>query len=150
MGEDVLLVGYGNPARRDDGVGISIVEEMTRLGLPGVATQTVHQLNMELVEDIIRYKRSIFVDASQGGQPVSLRKCEPSDGAIAASSHHLSPNALAGLAERLYHVPVELYICTVRGENFDFGDTLTPGVQKRAMDAIGLIRSLIEEWTHHA
>lgn len=131
----VLLVGYGNPLRSDDGLGPEIAARIARLKLPGVETRTAHQLGVELAEEIVRFDLTILVDASQDGPPVRLR---PVTGASphSASSHHLTPECLQALVERIYGVRPRLYACTVRADDFALGAALSPAARQRARRAV--------------
>ena len=62
----VLVLAYGNPLRRDDGVGWVIGERLAEL-LPeeAVDVRVLHQLTPELAEPISRAERVIFVDAAE-------------------------------------------------------------------------------------
>ena len=101
----VLVVGYGNPLRRDDGIGwhaARLLASDPRLADARVLTQ--HQLAPELAADVSRASLVVLVDASAEGEPGSVRvgKVEPRPAAPATWSHHLDPKTLAGLAEALY------------------------------------------------
>jgi hydrogenase maturation protease len=52
------------------------------------------------------------------------------------ASHHLSPALLVALADRLHGRAPELLLCTVRGEQFHFGDSLSPAVAVRVIEAV--------------
>ena len=59
----VFIIGYGNPARGDDGLGPACAEAIEALGLPGVAVQTNYQLQVEDATDIVSHDTVIFIDA---------------------------------------------------------------------------------------
>ena len=42
----ILVIGYGNTLRSDDGVGPHIAQEVAAQGWPSVCSITVHQLNV--------------------------------------------------------------------------------------------------------
>jgi Ni,Fe-hydrogenase maturation factor len=182
MTRNTLVVGVGNPTRRDDGAGYAVAERIAALDLPGVEVQTTQQLQLELTEDFARFDRVVVVDASVGGDPVRIRVVHPTaaqdpsggsgvsgerrhlaepqsvalgqDAATpdpippqgleetspvageSTASHHLSPALLLTLTQRLHDRSPELFLCTVRGEQFDFGDSLSPVVQARVGDAV--------------
>jgi hydrogenase maturation protease len=107
-GEGVLIVGYGNPLRSDDGIGWHAAGLLA--GAPRLAGAKVlarHQLTPELATDIGRASLVVLVDASADGDPgtVSVQHVETGPTAATTWSHHLDPEALAGLAEALYGAP---------------------------------------------
>lgn len=145
-----LVIGYGNITRSDDGVGVLIAQRIEQAFLPGVEVRTLQQLHVELAEEFLNYERVILIDASSDGEEVRLRRVEGGAGVTGSSSHHLGPEMLAGLATRLYGKEPVLFVCTVRAENFDFGQELTPSVRERAAEALRRILSLLQEESLHA
>jgi hydrogenase maturation protease len=154
-----LLIGVGNPTRRDDGAGSAVAERIAALNLPGVEVQTTQQLQVELVEDFARYDRVVVVDASVGGDPVGWKALPPElrqapaaradcpqpagtrrggDTAPHLASHHLSPALLLALTRQLHGHTPELLLCTVRGEQFGFGDSLSSVMADRIDEAVRL------------
>jgi hydrogenase maturation protease len=65
-----LVIGYGNPLRRDDGFGYQVARRLAEL-LPADRADVIacHQLTPELAEPISRSELVIFVDARQGAEP---------------------------------------------------------------------------------
>src|ERR1017187_9377874 len=61
---ELLVVGYGNSLRRDDGVGLRVAEAIEALQLPGVRTLTCQLLTPEYADPMARVRRVIFVDAA--------------------------------------------------------------------------------------
>ncbi|MFL7814309.1 MAG: Ni/Fe hydrogenase, partial [Anaerolineales bacterium] len=65
----VLVYGYGNPGRQDDGLGIALVDKLeewaSQQGLDGVQFENNYQLNIEDAEAISGKDLVIFADASE-------------------------------------------------------------------------------------
>src|SRR5208283_5436391 len=78
----ILIVGFGNPLRSDDGVGWQVAErlrdELARADVQVVARQ---QLTPEIADLASRAERVLFVDAARSGKAGSLlcRRVAPSD-----------------------------------------------------------------------
>ena len=141
-----LVVGIGNPLRSDDGVGPHIVQEIRAKNIPGVKLLVSHQLNIELLEDAIDYEKILLVDAScDGEEGLVFRKVHATDDEHGASSHHLSPEFFWTLAKKLYRRELSLYVCAVRGRNFDMGETFSPGVQSLVPKAVDEICAFLKE-----
>jgi hydrogenase maturation protease len=72
--QDVLIIGYGNPLRSDDGVGWQAAELLT--DDPRLADAQIlacHQLTPELAEDVSRAGFVVLIDAStEPGVPGSV------------------------------------------------------------------------------
>lgn len=139
-----LVIGYGNPCRNDDGIGIRIAEQIERARWDDVVVNTVQQLHVELAEDCTEYERVIFIDSSAEGPEVSLKKLEPQKEVGVNSSHHLRVELLVTLANLLHSRLPEFYLCTVRSENFDFGETISEKVLERSAKAFEQLKRLIE------
>ena len=59
----ILVIGYGNSLRSDDGAGCRVADIVASWDLPYVRSLTVHQLTPELAEPIAQSDLTIFVDA---------------------------------------------------------------------------------------
>jgi hydrogenase maturation protease len=148
----VLIIGYGNPSRRDDGVGLAVVNGLrARLGkapleegddgyneLGGaVDTLFLQQLMPELAETLAGYERVWFVDAHLGIYPELVRRTALiAQFGLASVSHHLGPETLLALAQQMYgRTPVGELI-SIRGFDFDFGDEFSPETAAGVRQAI--------------
>ncbi len=138
----VLVIGYGNPSRQDDGVGLAVVNGLRiradqapldegddgfdDLG-HALDTLFLQQLSPELAETLIEYDHVVLVDAHFGIYPelVYHADLDPQDGA-AIVSHHFKPGALLDLAARLYGRAPTGELISVRGFAFDFTSELSP------------------------
>jgi hydrogenase maturation protease len=60
----VLLLGYGNPGRLDDGLGSELAARVQALGLPGVTVDSDYQLCLEDAEAVSRHDVVVFADAA--------------------------------------------------------------------------------------
>ena len=140
-----LLVGFGNPLRSDDGVGLNVAEAIDKLNLPGVDVRAVHQLNVDIAGDLEGYRRVIFVDASEDGPPVHMRQVISQEGLEKVSSHHLHPGILLALADKIYGLNPEMILCQILGENFDVGNGLSGPAKSRVGEAIKRILALLKE-----
>jgi hydrogenase maturation protease len=125
---DVLLLCYGNPGRRDDGLGAAFAAAVGDRCLPGVTLEVDYQLNVELAVDLAQHAYAVFVDAAVGGrEPFSFRVLEP--GPVASfSTHSVQPAGLLGVARQFFGSMPEAYALGIRGYHFDlFDEALSPG-----------------------
>src|SRR5437762_2384590 len=100
---DLLVIGYGNTLRCDDGAGIKAAEAVAALNLPGVSVITRHQLVPELAEPISQAHAVVFVDANAKAAADSpqFSEIQPEDsGQI--FDHAANPRSLLGLTRRLF------------------------------------------------
>ncbi|EAV45491.1 Ni,Fe-hydrogenase maturation factor [Stappia aggregata IAM 12614] len=64
----MLLIGYGNPGRGDDGLGPALSEAIAARSLPGLEVDTDYQLVAEHALAVSSHDVVIFADAEIGGE----------------------------------------------------------------------------------
>ena len=149
-GGGILVVGYGNPLRTDDGVGWHAAELLADDDrLKGAVVLRRHQLTPELALDISAVSLAVFIDASRDLPPgaVDVERVESARVAGSTSSHHLSPPALVALVHELYGREPAAFTVRCGVASLELGDQLTPVVEAamaRVIDAVvGLVTGLI-------
>jgi hydrogenase maturation protease len=120
----LLVIGYGNDLRRDDGVGRRAAEAVARWGLPGVHAVAVQQLTPELAELFLDADRVLFVDACADKEGVRVRLLEPG-GTSQALGHGGDPRELLALSMALRGRCPEAWLITVPAADFGFGEGLS-------------------------
>jgi hydrogenase maturation protease len=137
----LLLIGYGNELRGDDGAGPKIAQAVAKWKLPAVRAHVCHQLTPELAPLVAAADRVVFVDAATGSSEVQIRKIESArSGEI--MTHVVDPRALLRLASMLYgNCPLALSI-TIPAENFGFGEELSGACSAGMEAALDRIRAM--------
>jgi hydrogenase maturation protease len=122
----VLLIGYGNPGRRDDGLGPRLAAALEGRALPGVTVESDYQLTVEDADTAARHEVVVFADAAVAGtEPFYFRRIQ-AGGAPGFSSHSVAPPEVLALAEALFKKTPEAYALGIRGYEFDqFGEGLS-------------------------
>lgn len=142
MTDGVLVVGFGNALRTDDGVGWAVAERLsTDPRLEGATVIARHQLTPELALDVSRAAGVIFVDASHGppAGEFTIERLDPSGGGAAPSSHQVSPVSIVQLALELYGQAPAVHLVSVGVASVEAGDRLSPVVEAsipRIADAV--------------
>lgn len=145
----VLVVGYGNTLRSDDGIGwraASLLADDPRLRddprLGGVEVLAIHQLAPELALDFSRVSLVILIDAGADNPPgeISVQSLAPdvdagvpggAPGAThgpGATSHHVGPAELLALARALYGAAPAALVVRVGVAEMEIGEALSPAV----------------------
>lgn len=140
-----LVIGYGNPLRGDDGLGWHAVRLLEGVALAREAEVLArHQLMPELAQPASEAAAVIFVDAAGEGVPGRLqwRRVAPQAGP-ASFTHHLSPEALLGMAKELYGRCPQAFVVSVVGGDFECGEDLSPSVRAALPALIGLVEKLL-------
>jgi hydrogenase maturation protease len=142
----VLVIGYGNLLRGDDGIGQILANGLDeRIRHPSVKFVACHQLTPELAEPISRAATVIFIDAYEGEEAGFLTSYEVmptrDDGAF---THQATPATLLAAARSLYGKnPRSMMVC-VEGESFEFGDTLSPSMEMKLPGLLNTLQQVID------
>ena len=150
----LLLLGYGNPDREDDGVAWHILRALTiRLGLASPESYedefpesaqidfAFHlQLTPEMAEDISAYEYVCFIDAHTGSipEPVRLINVE-SEFQNSPFTHHLTPQSLLSMCETIYEKKPDAALLSIRGYRFLFSRELSKETAELVPQAVELI-----------
>jgi hydrogenase maturation protease len=130
-----VLIGIGNPYRRDDGIGPALVEAVGQLRLPGVTLTVSDGEPGQLLDAWSCAGLAVVVDAVLCDRPAPgrIHRAElPAMAAvrphIAASTHGLGiPDAIR-LAEALDRAPQRLVVFAVEAASLGFGPGLSPAL----------------------
>jgi len=140
----ILLIGYGNNLRRDDGAGLILAERLEHAWRSqGVAVKHLpcHQLTPELTAEIAEpdVTAVVFVDAraieaSEVDPQVQVQPLRP-ELLSPSSGHHLKPATLLLYADRLYGRRPSAWLVTVPAADFDYGEDLSQITQQALASA---------------
>jgi hydrogenase maturation protease len=138
----LLVIGYGNTLRSDDGVGPRVAQQIAAARLPGVQTLACALLTPELAEPVSRAGRVVFVDAAvDAPRQVQLRPLAP---AVSSQvmAHAASPRTVLALARDVFgHAPPAWWL-TIPAENLGIGEQLSPAAAAGLVAAVDRIRAL--------
>jgi hydrogenase maturation protease len=142
----ILVIGFGNPGRQDDGLGPALAAWLEGRGLPGVTVDSDYQLTVEDAEATARQEIVIFADASVGGsEPFYFRRVRP-HGAPGFSSHSVEPGEVLALAEAIFGARPEAYVLGIRGHAFnEFGEGLSAQAQANLAAASEFLERVLRE-----
>ena len=121
-----LLIGIGNSARSDDGLGWAFLEAVQEEGRFKGEVAYRYQLQVEDADMIRPYKTVIFVDALhakvEGG--FYWKPCLPA--AISGfSTHALDPGSVVALCQELYGEVPEAYTLGISGCKWELKEGLS-------------------------
>ncbi|MBZ5721449.1 MAG: hydrogenase maturation protease [Acidobacteriia bacterium] len=142
----ILILGYGNPLRSDDGLGWRAAEELSRtLSSADVDILARHQLTPELAGPLSQAATVFFIDASREGEPGEL-SCVPvtPQASGAGFSHQLSPAAVLALSQLLFGTSPRAFLVSLCGQNFDHGENLSPPVAAGLPRLTALVGQLVQ------
>jgi hydrogenase maturation protease len=148
MPRRLLVIGYGNPGRLDDGLGPAFAERVEQLQLPGVTVESNYQLQIEDAAAVAAHDVVLFADASVADPAPFV--CRPLAAQAAASftSHSVAPEHILHLANTLFGARTTAYVLGIRGYEFnEFGEKLGAAAAANLAAALRFFRGAAErDW----
>ena len=146
----VLLYGFGNPGRGDDGLGPALAAAIEASGVPGVVVDSNYQLTVEDAAEVVGYTSVVFADAAtQGPGPfwfsrIDDTEIERAGNPVGWSSHSVSPAQVVALARRLFASNVDAYTLGIRGYQFgELDETLSLRAKDNLVKAVMFARTAL-------
>lgn len=145
-----LLIGIGNPFRRDDGVGIQVAEKILASHPAEVEIQTQSGEGTKLMESWMGVERVVIVDAVRSrSTPGRIHEFDAGQVRVPSEFFHYSSHAF-GVAEAielsraLEQLPPQVHIIGIEGEDFSEGTGLTMEVEEAIEKAVARVKSLLK------
>ena len=139
----LLVIGYGNTLRSDDGVGPRVADAVAALNLPGLSALSCGLLTPELADPVSRAQRVIFVDAAvDAPREVQLRPLAPAESSQ-IMAHAADPRTLLALARDVFGHAPQAWWLTIPVENTRIGEELSPFAKRGFATALEKLRELV-------
>lgn len=141
----ILVYGFGNPGRQDDGLGPEIVRRLELERLPGVITDSNYQLNIEDAVAVAGSDAVIFVDAAlHVDEPFAFCWLTPAR-EITFTTHAMSPESVLALCEDIYGKTPPAYILAIKGYEWEMAAPMTDPAKENLEKAYSFIRALVQK-----
>ena len=157
----ILILGFGNPDRQDDGVAWHVLRElMVSYGLPKPVTLDIDdflpdksvlfqfqlQLLPEIADDLNKYDRAVFIDAHTGAVPLNVNVTEVMpEFQNSPLTHHLTANSLLAIAQKIHNTHPKSILVSIRGYEFAFSQELSLQTKELVRIAVNAIQSWIRK-----
>jgi hydrogenase maturation protease len=147
----ILVYGYGNPGRQDDGLGVHCAKKIKTWAEKqfsgSIDVDMNYQLNIEDAEKISHYDQVIFVDASCENIPAFLlSKLEPSEDQLEFTMHAMSPSYVLHLCQTLFGKHPESHLLHIKGYEWAMKEGLTSKAQQNLEEGYKATKDLL---THY-
>jgi hydrogenase maturation protease len=152
MAGAVLIIGVGNPLRRDDGVGW-VAARAIRRAAPSVRTLELEGEGASLLEAWAGAEVAIVIDAVHGGaSPGTVYRFEPPGDRLpptfaSTSTHAFGLPDAVELGRTLNQLPRRLVIYGVEGADFTAGEGLSPEVGTAVPAVVSRVLAELEALT---
>lgn len=143
----ILLYGYGNPGREDDGLGPAFIEKVrqwiTDSNIQYLTLDSNYQLNIEDAYSIRDYAIVIFADASvEEIGHFKLTRLLPSE-KVNFTMHSVSPSYVLHLCRDIYGSRPESFLLRIRGYSFEMHEGLSDAALENLQRAFEFIRKVL-------
>ena len=142
----IVVIGMGNPLRRDDGVGVLVARQAAARVEPGVEVRIQTGGGLSLMDAWQGMSAAVVVDAvSSGAAPGTVSRFDagarplPEQLDATGSTHDLGLGRAVELARAMGRLPERLVVIGVEGDDFGLGSGLSGPVEAavdRAVDAV--------------
>jgi hydrogenase maturation protease len=152
----LLIFGYGNPSRGDDGLGPLLLDKLAALRLPDTECLTDFQLQVEHALDLRGRELVLFVDAHLSCRPpFSFARLQPARDR-SYTTHAMTPAAVMQVFQDIEgREPPPSFLLSIRGERFALGEDLSAAARANLEAGLAFIRPLCDRpslsfWLEHA
>jgi hydrogenase maturation protease len=145
----ILIYGYGNPGRQDDGLGILFSEAIEKWakkdGIKGVTCDSNYQLNAEDALAMSKNDIVIFADAAKNKiKDIEFKKVKSGE-TISFSTHSMPPESVLALCIELYKKQPETYIMQIKGYEWGINGTVTKKAIENLHKSVKFIKKFISQ-----
>jgi hydrogenase maturation protease len=143
----ILIYGYGNPGRQDDGLGIALTERLavwvSDNQIAGVEFDNNYQLNIEDAAAIAQKDLVIFVDASE--EDIEDFCLSEVDGTsrVSYTTHAASPGYIVRLCKELFQKEPQVLLLHIKGYEWDFQEGLSKRARENLDQALEYMQTLL-------
>ncbi|MBN2486121.1 MAG: hydrogenase maturation protease [Bacteroidales bacterium] len=145
----ILVYGYGNPGRQDDGLGIFLIEKIEKWkqqhNIENVFTDSNYQLNIEDAYNLNSYHTVIFADASKEDIESYRFTTLESSFKPEFTMHAVSPAFVLGICKNMYGTCPGAFLLHIKGYQWEFMQQPTSRAQNNLEEAYSfLVQKIIK------
>ena len=126
MDNKAILIGIGNSARRDDGLGWAFLDKVKEHPYFKGDIIYRYQLQVEDADLIKDYDTVLFVDAMKNDQDIAFewKECNPTKD-LGFSTHALDPESVVSLCKLLYNKSPKAFVFGIKGVRWELEEGLS-------------------------
>jgi len=142
---NILIIGYGNSTRQDDGLGVYVAGALGEQ-IPNIDVEITQEIGSEICEEISDYGLVFFVDAGIDQEEEFVIRELLAKFRSTPFSHHIHPETLLAMTEKLFNRIPKAYLISIKGYRFDFGFEISQEAKVNAEKAIREIERICMNW----
>lgn len=143
----VLVYGYGNPGRQDDGLGIALVNKLEEWAaenqLRDIQFDSNYQLNIEDAEAISNQDLVIFADASEEEIDDFCLSVVDGTGELAFTTHSASPGYILKLSQELFEKDPLVLLLHIKGYDWEFQEGISSPAEDNLKAAFSYLADML-------
>ena len=144
----ILVYGYGNPGRQDDGLGIALATQLEKWAAENQITDirfdNNYQLNIEDAEAISNHDLVIFADASEEEIDDFCLSVVDGTGKLAFTTHSASPSYILKLCQELFQKDPLVLLLHIKGYAWDFKEGLSHRAKENLKAAYSYMTDMLQ------
>jgi hydrogenase maturation protease len=144
-----LVLGIGNPYRRDDGIGPAVINRLqSENGLEGIDLLDGGTDGLSLIDYMKGYEKVIVVDAvNMGMASGEVRVFSPEEAKLtikadALSTHGFGLAEVIALMEKL-EMNTDMRIIGIQAKDVSFGEGMSPEVSSKIEEILKLVKEYL-------
>ena len=148
----ILVYGYGNPGRQDDGLGLEMVKKIEEWieehHIKNIETDTNYQLNVEDAERISKKDVVVFVDATKDEEVHEFKftHLQEVETKPEFTTHAASPEYVLHVCNELFKKNPRTCVMAVRGYSWDMKEGLTDNARLNLEQAFQYLTRRLEAY----
>jgi len=142
----ILVIGYGNPGRGDDGLGPAIAARLEALQIPELSVESDYQLSIEHAALAAEHDIVVFADAARDANgPFYFRPVAPAP-AGRLGSHSVTPAEVLFLARSCFNASPQGFLLGMHAPDLGrFEEGLSPAARQALEAALKHLREFIAD-----
>ena len=151
MSNKIAVIGLGSSLRRDDGIGIAILESLlNHYKHPGIDYLNFGIASFDLMHRLQDYDKALLIDGVNAGLPAGelkifdLEQASFAEENGAISSHELNLKDIFKLTAKL-KIKTKIYVAGVQIKDTGFGESLSVPLKEKFEMILKQISKFIQE-----
>lgn len=147
----IAIIGIGNTLRRDDGIGIIILEFLLKFyKRNGIDYLNFGIASFDLLHRMQDYRKVLLIDGIQAGLAAGelkifeLKEIDYNLGNLVASTHELNLKNIFEFSKRL-KLKTKIYVAGIQTLDTSFGEGLAAALENKKEEISQMISAFIDE-----